>query len=529
MSLALVLIACAAAAGPMRAAEDRAVEPSTAQTSIPAAVVKLEGTIDNYNRDHFFKRFNKAKATGATTIVVDLDTYGGLVTAGLDISRFLKSQSDVRTIAFVGSNSKAISAGAMIAIACDEIVMAPGSMLGDCAPIAVDRHGDLMTLSKAERAKAESYILADFRDSAEQNGHDPLLVVSMVSTDVVVRWAQSADGKRKFVTPAEFETLSKEGWTEVKESGVPTPVDSESTLLTVNSSEATKLGLAKGFPNIDALAKARNLNVVGTFAPHWGDQIIEWLGYPLIRMLLIMLFATSLWAALHAPGHGFAEVLAMIALALLVGVPLLTGYAQWWEIIVILIGVALLALELFVLPGFGFAGILGIICVLFGLVMTFVGQEPASPKGPSVLPTLQGTWTSLRHGLMSVVAAMAGSLVLAVWLRKFLPKMPYFNRLILTTVAGDIHSNDDTTTAPMQRIGDHFMPAVGAFADAVSDLRPGGSASFYDPTIADVRVLSVISSAGFVSKGQKLVVLDNSDNRILVRAASQAEAGNRPH
>jgi membrane-bound serine protease (ClpP class) len=526
MCLALVLVATAA--GPSRAAQ--AVDSSSPAPGglAPAAVVRLEGTIDNYNRDHFCKRFNKARATGAKTIIVDLDTYGGLVTAGLDISRFLKNQSDVRTIAFVGSNSKAISAGAMIAIACDEIVMAPGAMLGDCAPIAVDRHGDLMTMGKEERAKAESYILADFRDSAEQNGYDPLLVVSMVSTDVVVRWAQGPDGKRRFVTQSEFDSLTKEGWTEVKESGVPTPVDSATSLLTVNSSEAAKLGLAKGFPNIDALAQARNLNVVGTFAPHWGDQIIEWLGYPLIRMLLIMLFATSLWAALHAPGHGFAEVLAMIALALLLVVPLLTGYAQWWEIIVILIGVALLALELFVLPGFGFAGILGIICVLFGLVMTFVGQEPGGPNGTSVVPTLKGTWTSLRQGLMAVVAGMAGTIVMAVWLRKFLPRMPYFNRLILTTVAGDIHAADDTNTAPMQRIGERFVPAVGAFADAVSDMRPGGSASFYDPTIADVRVLSVISSTGYISKGQKLVVLDNSDNRILVRPATDSETGQRP-
>jgi membrane-bound serine protease (ClpP class) len=530
LALSLVVAHIALALAPTLRAQFPSTLPDgkRAETT-PAAVVALEGPIDNYNRDNFIKRFNKAKATGAKTIIIDLDTYGGLVTAGLDLSRFLKSQSDVRTIAFVGSNSKAISAGAMIALACNEIIMAPGALLGDCAPIAMDPAGGIETLGDAERAKSESPILADFRDSAQRNGYDPLLVTSMVSTKIAVHWVQGPGGsaQRRFVDAKEFEQLTKEGWTTVKEPGVPNPIDADNTLLTVHSEEAAKLGLAKQRPNIDAVTKANNLNLVGVFNPHWGDNIIEWLGHPLIRMLLIMLFSTSLWAALHAPGHGFAEVLAMIALALLVGVPLLTGYAQWWEIIVIVIGVALLALELFVLPGFGVPGILGIICILFGLIMTFVGQEPSSPKDPHVLPTLTGTWTSLKHGLAYVVAAMAGSLLMAVWLRRYLPRVPYFNRLILTTISGDIHSADNSATAPIQQIGDRFVPAIGAFADAVTDLRPGGSASFYDPAIADVRVLSVISAAGYIKRGAKLVVLENTDNRIMVRAATSSEAGQR--
>ena len=524
LSLGILALTCTVrAAAPSTTVAERKID------STPAAVVVLEGPIDNYNRDNFIKRFNNARATGAKTIIIDLDTYGGLVTAGLDLSRYLKSQSDVHTIAFVGSNSKAISAGAMIALACDEIAMAPGALLGDCAPIAMKSDGGVETLGDTERAKSESPILADFRDSAQRNGYNPLLVSSMVSVKIAVHWVQSPAGEERFVDAREYEQLTKEGWIQIKDPDVPTPVDSDTALLTVNSTEAAKLGLSKQHSTIDALAKATNLAVLRTFAPHWGDSIVEWLGHPMIRMLLIMLFSTSLWAALHAPGHGFAEVLAMIALALLIGVPLLTGYAQWWEIIVILIGVALLALELFVIPGFGITGILGLVCILFGLVMTFVGQEPTSPKSPHVLPNLTGTWTSLRQGLASVVGAMAASIAIAYWLRRYLPRLPYLNRLILTTVSGDIHAADNTVTAPMQQIGDRFVPAVGAFADAVSELRPGGSASFYDPTIADVRVLSVISAAGYVARGQKLVVLDNSDNRILVRPATQNEQGHHSH
>src|SRR5947207_8826969 len=135
LSLLMMLAMRASGAGAPAAGSD-AVGPATA-----AAVVRLEGKVDDYNRDRFFKQFNQAKAVGAKVIIVDLDTYGGLVTSGLDISRFLKSQNDVRTIAFVGD--KAISAGAMIAMACDEIVMTPSAQLGDCAPISIKDDGGL--------------------------------------------------------------------------------------------------------------------------------------------------------------------------------------------------------------------------------------------------------------------------------------------------------------------------------------------------------------------------------------------------
>ena len=98
---------------------------------MPAAVVGLSGSIDEYNRDGFIRRFNRAKADGAKTIIVDIDTWGGLVISGLEISEFLKGQNDVYTIAYV--NDRAVSAGAMIAMACNEIVMTDSAILGDCA------------------------------------------------------------------------------------------------------------------------------------------------------------------------------------------------------------------------------------------------------------------------------------------------------------------------------------------------------------------------------------------------------------
>src|SRR5277367_1148793 len=93
------------------------VEPAAGTQT---AIVELSGEIDDYNGDAFMRRFEEAKNQGAKVIIVDLDSYGGLVTSGLDISRYIKRQNDVHTIAYV--QDKAISAGAMIAMSCDEIV-----------------------------------------------------------------------------------------------------------------------------------------------------------------------------------------------------------------------------------------------------------------------------------------------------------------------------------------------------------------------------------------------------------------------
>src|SRR5580698_4863020 len=121
------------------------------------AIVQLSGEINDFDRDQFIRHFNDARAAGAQTVIVNLDTYGGLVTSGLEISHFLKRQSDIHTIAYV--EDKAISAGAMIAMACNEIVMSRSATLGDCAPIVFNFDGTLDSLPAAERAKQESPIL----------------------------------------------------------------------------------------------------------------------------------------------------------------------------------------------------------------------------------------------------------------------------------------------------------------------------------------------------------------------------------
>jgi membrane-bound serine protease (ClpP class) len=150
--------------------------PSVARAAAPppAVVISLHGEVDDFTRDALQQKFAEARALGAKTIILDMNTPGGLVTAGLDISRFLRRQNDLHVIAYI--SDKAYSAGALIAVACNEIVMNPSAVVGDCAPIVFNTEGELEAMPAAERAKAQSPIVNDFDASADRNGYDRQLL-----------------------------------------------------------------------------------------------------------------------------------------------------------------------------------------------------------------------------------------------------------------------------------------------------------------------------------------------------------------
>ncbi|HEX4055898.1 MAG TPA: hypothetical protein VHX86_16665 [Tepidisphaeraceae bacterium] len=487
-----------------RAAEGPTTNASAADRK--TVVITLAGEIDDYNRDALIRRFDDAKKLGAKVVILNIDTYGGLLTSGLEISRFIKRQEDLHVVAYV--TDKAISAGAMIAMACDEIVVSDSATLGDCAPIIFGPAG-VEAMPAAERAKEEGPVLTDFNESAIRNHRDPLLAAAMVDVTQVVYWVQNDAGQRRFVDQKDYDELTKtKKWISVP--GEPCPIVGPTTLLTVDSAQAVRYGLASAtFPTLEAMAAARHYDIVADLTPGWGEAAVEFLSGAIVRGILIVIFLQCLYIVLHAPGHGIAEVCGLLALGLMLGVPLLTGYAQWWEILVIFLGLLLVSLEI-LLPGHWFPGIIGGILVVFGLVMTFV---PAGVGGPSVLPN-QSNWPLMEKGIIVVAAAMASSVFLWFWLNRFLPRMPLLNRLVLTARSG---SNRAAAVADGTSAVSEHWPPLGAVGKAISELLPGGRAEFFDPTISDKRIAYVVSETGYVPIGAEIVVRGVSGPSIVVR------------
>jgi membrane-bound serine protease (ClpP class) len=496
----------------------RGASPQTqaVSESRPAAVISIRGAIDDYSRHSFMRRLDQARALGAKVIIVELDTPGGAVGAALELTHTLRNLSDLHTIAWI--NPRAYSAGTMIALACNEVIMVPGGVIGDCAPIRISDSGELQPLPPTERAKFASPVLADFVESAKLRGYDPALVEAMVIAERVVYLLEDSTGHRRAVGEEQYRGLTATGqWKLVP--GVHQPIDAADTLLTVSTDTAILLGLAKSKAGtIEELAAQRNLQIVATLDPAAGEQLVEFLNAAWVRTILLSIFLTALYAVLHAPGHGLAEAIALVTLSLLLGVPLLTGYAQWWEIAAIFLGIILLALEIFVIPGFGVAGIIGIVLVLGGFLLTFIAPEPGpSPFG---LPRLAITWSAIQQGLLVIVSGMFCSLLLSTWLRRYLPRLPYFKNLVLTTTVGSSESamvGSLTNIDPLSTV-----PAVGSTGRAVTDLLPGGSVEFRDLTGAS-HMIAVVSDSGFIPRGARIIVREAAGNHVVVYPAETGE------
>jgi membrane-bound serine protease (ClpP class) len=304
-------------------------------------------------------------------------------------------------------------------------------------------------------------------------------------------------------------------------------VDDESTLLTVSDSTAARIGISRGTVNsVESLAGQQSLSIITRFETTAGESLLAMLNGSALRGILSIVFMVALYTSFSHPGTGLPEVGAMISGAILFGVPLVTGYAGWLEVALILIGIALLAVELFVLPGFGVAGIAGIVLVLGGLVLTFVPSEaPALPGGsPSVVPQLQQTKDALLEGFSVVAIGAVVSILLWLWLARFLPSIPYMNRLVLTTTVGSTpEAGEDAGRVAMESA----WPAVGTSGVASTDLRPGGVGRFFDPIINDNRNTDVICDAGFVRAGEGIVVRAHEGPVVVVRGVPhETTAGN---
>jgi membrane-bound serine protease (ClpP class) len=485
----------------LRAAEQTTQSPG----GQPAAIVSLVGEIDDYSRDDLIRRFERAKAMGAKVVIISIDSPGGMVTSSMEISRYLKRQDRVRTIAYV--NEEAYSGAAMVAVACKEIWMAPHAPLGDCAPI-VRGAGGLEPVPETERAKMESPVVDEFLDSARQNGYNPLLLAAMVSLKNTIYVVKNEKGEVRVVNPDDFKKL-----TESNEWKLDTDFDNingPGKLATVRPEQAVTLGLAKGIaPSATALVNQLGDPLIADFSPGTGEKLIEFLNNAFVRMILLTIFLQSLYIAIHAPGHGAAEATALVSLSVLLGIPLLTGYAQWWEIAVIFVGLGLCAFEIFVFPGHFVSLILGTLMVVFGLVMTFVGREPTGI--PGWLPSMQSTWHGIQNGLLAVLGAVVCWFFLSMWLRRYLPNIPYFNKLILTATAG----NTAALPAPGDKVRQDSWPFVGTIGMAATDLRPGGAAEF--PYADATRSTPVVSADGYVPQGAKVVVEDIQGSSVRVR------------
>jgi membrane-bound serine protease (ClpP class) len=504
--------------------------PKTHPERVSAAIVPVEDMITDITNQSIRQRVAKVRQGGANCIVFEINTFGGLVTSALEICEYIKNLGDdVYTVAWV--HPKAISAGAMISLACNEIIMASSSKIGDSAPIAMAPTGGAEPMEETERAKVESPIVQEFRDSARRNAYSEVLAEAMVRFREDIYWLENTEtGERRFAHTEEKKGLlgetkslladwarlgKKSPWKLIESYVDPVtgrnvtvkqPVLREKELLTMSQSEAVMYGFARTVVSSESeLASYLSArSPIPRLDTTWSERLARYLTSPSVRVFLFLMMMIAAYAEFHAPGHGVGGIVALLALAVFLGAPYLTGLANIWEIVVVGIGIALLMLEIFVIPGFGIAGITGIACIFVGLLASFIPEEPNS--FPIFhWPELEGTFEGLYVGIRSLAIGLVLSLAGMVVISRYLPKTP--------VMAGFAPPNPthDEVVMPDPYDG---LAAVGDIGTAEAPLRPAGKARF-GATLVDV-----VSQGEFIPAGGRIVVIERHGNRVVVRLAN---------
>ena len=421
------------------------------------------------------------------TIIIEMDTFGGRVDSALMIvDLIVDAHEKGETIAFV--TKKAISAGALIALACDKLVMKPNTTIGDCAPIMVGSEGPEML-----GEKFQSPLRAKFRALARKSGYSEVLAESMVTADMEV-YKLTMDGKPVYMNAKEYNELSDEEKATV--TGKKTVV-AEGELLTMHDQEARDLGFSlMTVTSADEMLKKMGINdyEMIRMEQRWTEELLRFLGA--IAPLLMLIGLGAIYTEIKAPGFGAPGVVGIICLSLFFMHQYTVGLADYTELLIIVLGFVLIGLELFVLPGFGIAGIAGVICIIAGLVLSLQGFVLPDPSMP---------WQTdlMVLNLIQVLGAVVLAFVLALFmLRYVLPRMsvvakgPY-----LDTTLQDFHA--DSLANRNAAVGDRGI--------ATTPLRPSGKVKIGSTTY------DVVTQGDFLEKGTAVVIAAVSGNRLIVK------------
>jgi membrane-bound serine protease (ClpP class) len=500
------------------------------------AIVTISGEISDVTTESVKRRVEEARKAGAAIIIFEMDTPGGMVSSALEICDYIKNLTEIKTVAWV--NTEAYSAGSMISVACDEIVMAAASTIGDCGVILGGPTGP-QEVPEELRAKAESPVLEQFRDSAARNGYNALLCEAMVVKERVVYWVEHTEtGERRFVNQETKDRLTggtdsdspfatpaprpeDEGpveWRLVESYQDPVtgktvpiiqPVVAGTELLTMSQSRAMAFGFCKAI--VTSLEDLRNHhNVVGDvqrFDFTWSERFTRWMTSMPVRMFLLLIIFLGVYVEFNTPGVGVPGLVALICLAIFVGAPYITGLANVWEIVLILLGFALLAVEIFVVPGFGIPGIAGILCILVGLLATFIPESPGQPF-PISWPRDDFAVRGLKIGVITLASSSAASVVAMIIFSRLLPRISWLHSVM---------PENPTLAGVSVKDPYHGYAQVGDVGRIEGPLRPAGKAWFGD------LLVDVVSEGEFVEPPAEVEVVERRGNRVVVRPVRREE------
>jgi membrane-bound serine protease (ClpP class) len=397
-----------------------------------------------------------------------------------DLATFLLDQSQVRTVAFV--HTETTQHTVLPVLACQELVMSSKATLGDvCGEEDAKR-----TLSPSERE--------EYRKTARRR--PPAAILKMLDPDMELVKAQNSDGLAWVVDPHQPipEGITVTGTTPVVGAGPTT------TLFTTDQALALRLCTTKKETR-EQVAEAYGLSAQSQpeeAEPGWVDAIAGFLRHPLTRLVLVMLGIVCLIVELKVPGVTAPGVIAAFCFVLFFWSHAQSAGIDVLALLLFLLGLILLGLEVFVVPGWGVTGVSGVVALVLSLSLAALQKHPQSGAEWSNLLGL-----AAQFGLGLIVAVLLGIL-----LASYLPQIPFLNRLVLKPPGETAEGHEETAAQPPHPARADLLAAIGV---AATPLRPAGKVRFGEEYV------DVVAECGYVEPGTRVQVVEIEGNRIVVK------------
>ena len=435
-----------------------AVGDASAQTKSKVMVMEIKAEIDPRMARYVDLALDHATQTKADYVIVEMDTYGGVLTDAKEIvDRIMGFKKPI----WVFINSDAASAGALISIACDSIYMAPGASIG--AATVVEGAG-----GQAAPDKYQSYMRSIMRSTAEENGRNPRIAEGMVDEKIVIDSVKQAG---KVITFTTSEAIAN-GYCEAK-------VQSIEDILKRNKIENYE---------------------IETFRLGAVEKVIAVFLNPFISGILILIILGGLYFELQTPGAVFPILASLVALVLYLVPYYLNGLAEYWEIIALLVGILLLIAEIFIIPGFGVAGIAGITLTVGSLILIMLNNDYFNfefvPFGDIVVATF------------AVVGGLAGGALLLFFGGTKLSQTKAFKRIALM---------ETQNTSQGYTVNTLDSTLVGKRGTAYTVLRPSGK------VMIEEQVYDAFTRGDYVERGEVVEVLATEGITLKVRKVRTAD------
>jgi membrane-bound ClpP family serine protease len=474
-------------------------------------VIDVRGAVTNALGETLRRRIDRATRRGANLIVLRLEASGGSYEVARDLADFVRGVRGadglpVLTIAFIPQ--EAPDTATFLALGCSEIVMGKDATLGSFTSLlrpppqpGPPRRGQRPPPPPPAPAASPDLVRDSLKQLAQDQGYSPLVVQGLFDPDLEIYRVRSQKGttERRFVTKDELDA-DRQGEQRWANEG---QVKAAGQLLELTAAKAKDYGIARYV--VDNARDAKELYALYGVTkahdspPDWLDALANFLGDPVVAMFLVIIGVTCLILELKMPGVGIPGVIAALCFVLFFwSQSQMNGQITLLAVLLFLLGLVLIGIEIFLIPGFGVTGVSGILLVLAGLGLATVERMPQTSQE---WVSFGGTLTTFGLGL---VVATAAAFVAA----RYLPNIPYANRLVLAP-PGEREGVDDATAA--SAAGDSLVSLLGAVGTAATVLRPAGMARFGDAYV------DVVTEGGFVPAGARVQVIEIEGTRVVVK------------